>query len=341
MSGGDKQTTACVTGGNGYIASALIKTLLHKGYAVKTTVRNRDDMAKNSHLEDLQAIGPLQVLRADLDEDGSFDEAVAGCDYAFLVAAPMNLKSENPEKELIEAAVRGTLNVLRSCVKAGTVKRVVLTSSAAAVSTRPQLQGDGHELDEESWSDVDYLTANKTGLCAYPVSKVLVEKEASRFAQEHGMSLVTVCPPVVVGASPARRNHTSVPANLSLLSGDQAAFAVLKAIERDTGCMPLVHVDDLCRAEVFVAEAAAAAAGRYICCSLNTTIVDIARFLAHKYPQYNVNTKNLSVEVLEKPRVCLSSAKLIREGFQYKYRTLDEIYVDFVEYGKALGILPN
>jgi anthocyanidin reductase len=32
--------TACVTGGNGYIASALIKMLLEKGYAVKTTVRN-------------------------------------------------------------------------------------------------------------------------------------------------------------------------------------------------------------------------------------------------------------------------------------------------------------
>ncbi|WVZ87274.1 hypothetical protein U9M48_033936 [Paspalum notatum var. saurae] len=339
--GGDKQTTACVTGGNGYIASALVKMLLQKGYAVRTTVRNRDDMANNSHLKDLQAIGPLQVLRADLDEEGSFDEAVAGCDYAFLIAAPMNLKSENPEKELIEAAVHGTLNVMRSCVKAGTVKRVVLTSSAAAVSTRPQLQGDGHVLDEESWSDVDYLTANKTGLWAYPVSMVLVEKEASRFAQEHGINLVTVCPPVVVGASPARMNHTSVPANLSLLSGDQAAFAVLKAIERDTGCVPLVHVDDLCRAEMFVAEAAAAA-GRYICCSLNTTIVDIARFLAHKYPQYNVNTNNLSGgEVLEKPRVRLSSAKLIREGFQYKYRTLDEIYVDFVEYGRALGFLPN
>jgi len=35
-----KMKTACVTGGSGYIASALIKMLLERGYAVKTTVRN-------------------------------------------------------------------------------------------------------------------------------------------------------------------------------------------------------------------------------------------------------------------------------------------------------------
>ena len=56
-----------------------------------------DDMAKNSHLKDLQALGQLEVFRADLDEEGSFDEAVAGCDYAFLVAAPVNLTSTDPE----------------------------------------------------------------------------------------------------------------------------------------------------------------------------------------------------------------------------------------------------
>ncbi|CAL5070249.1 unnamed protein product [Urochloa decumbens] len=339
-SGIEKKRTACVTGGSGYIASALVKMLLEKGYAVKTTVRNPDDMAKNSHLKDLQALGPLEVFRADLEEEGSFDDAVAGCDYAFLVAAPVNLYTKNPEKELVEPAVRGTLNVLRSCVKAGTVRRVVLTSSAAAVSSRP-LKGDGHVLDEDSWSDVEYLTAKKSGPWGYPVSKVLLEKEAGRFAEDHGISLVTVLPVVTVGAAPAPNARTSVPNCLSLLSGDQAAFAVLDGIERATGCIPMVHVDDVCRAELFLAEEAAAAAGRYICCSLNTTVAELARFLADKYPQYGVKTQLLSGDRLEKPRVCLSSAKLVREGFEFKYKTLDEIYDDMVEYGKALGILPN
>ena len=38
--GVEKKKTACVTGGNGYIASLLIKMLLEKGYVVKTTVRH-------------------------------------------------------------------------------------------------------------------------------------------------------------------------------------------------------------------------------------------------------------------------------------------------------------
>ena len=38
--GEERKKTACVTGGNGYIASLLIKLLLEEGYAVKTTVRH-------------------------------------------------------------------------------------------------------------------------------------------------------------------------------------------------------------------------------------------------------------------------------------------------------------
>ena len=48
-----------------------------------------------------------------------------------------------------------------------------------------------------------------------------------------------------------------------------------------------------------------------------------------------------SDEVLQKPRVSLSSAKLVSEGFEFKYETLGQIYDDVVEHGKALGILPS
>lgn len=154
---------------------------------------------------------------------------------------------------------------------------------------------------------------------------MLLEKEASRFAAEHGMSLVTVCPALTIGAAPAPNVQTSVPCSLSLLSGDEAAFAVLRAIETEAGTLELVHVDDLCRAELFVAEEEAASGERYICCSHNITIVELARFLSNKYPQYTVKTKLLSGELLEKPRMHLSSEKLIRDGFEFKYETLDQM----------------
>ena len=77
-----------------------------------------------------------------------------------------------------------------------------------------------------------------------------------------------------------------------IVSGDEAEFGVLRALEMGTGTVALVHVDDVCRAEVFLAEQEAAA-GRYLCCGLNTTILQLARFLSEKYPQYTVKTNLL------------------------------------------------
>lgn len=62
---------------------------------------------------------------------------------------------------MIKPAVQGTLNILRSCVKAkDSIKRVVLTSSCSAVSIN-KLEGVGLVMDEEAWSDLAFLTGEK------------------------------------------------------------------------------------------------------------------------------------------------------------------------------------
>ncbi|KAL1362374.1 hypothetical protein HN51_010636 [Arachis hypogaea] len=122
----------CVTGGSGYIASWIVKLLLHRGYTVKTTLRDPSNPKKVEHLLKLDgAEERLQLFKADLLEEGSFDSAIRDCHGVFHVASPVLLDVQDPQKELIDPAVKGTINVLKSCAKTPSVKRVVLTSSMA------------------------------------------------------------------------------------------------------------------------------------------------------------------------------------------------------------------
>lgn len=69
------------------------------------------------------------------------------------------------QAELIDPAVKGTLNVLGSCSKASSVKRVVVTSSMAAVAYNGRPRTPEVVVDETWFSDPD--VCEKAKVCAY------------------------------------------------------------------------------------------------------------------------------------------------------------------------------
>ena len=68
------------------------------------------------------------------------------------------------QTELLDPAVKGTLNVLKSCVNSPTLKRVVLTSSVAAVANNERPKTPDVVVDETWFSDPEFC--RKNGVCA-------------------------------------------------------------------------------------------------------------------------------------------------------------------------------
>ncbi|XP_061996351.1 phenylacetaldehyde reductase-like isoform X2 [Rosa rugosa] len=210
MSG--ERKVVCVTGASGFIASWLVKLLLQRGYVVKATVRDPNNPKKTEHLLSLEgAKERLHLFKADLLEEGSFDLVVDGCEGVFHTASPVLFSSiSDPQAEQIDPAVKGTLNVLKSCVKFPTIKRVVLTSSMAAVVLNGRPLTSNVVVDETWFSDPLVCEELKEW---YFLSKTLAEEAAWKFAKENGIDMVTINPSYVIdidGITSANYTSTDV-----------------------------------------------------------------------------------------------------------------------------------
>ncbi|KAL5540166.1 hypothetical protein UlMin_044045 [Ulmus minor] len=195
MSGGGK--LVAVTGASGYIASWLVKFLLQRGYTVKVSVRDPNDPKKTEHLLALDgAKERLHLFKANLLEEGAFDSVVDGCDGVFHTASPVTLSPSDPQVELIDPALKGTLNILKSCAKVPSLKRVVVTSSMATVMYNGKPLTPEVVVDETWYSDPTFCEKSKFW---YMLSKTLAEEAAWKFAEENGIDLVTINPGLVIG----------------------------------------------------------------------------------------------------------------------------------------------
>ena len=247
-----------VTGASGFVAGYCVRELVGHGYEVRGTVR---DSAKAAHLADI-----AELVTADLELDDGWAAAVAGCRYVLHVASPFPLEEPADADELVRPAMEGTLRVLRAAADSGTVQRVVLTSSIAAiVAGHP----DGATLTEGDWSDVSACDA-------YQKSKTLAERAAWDFARTAGsLELAVINPGLVLGPVQSRAVSTSLEPVRRLLARDLPAIPRLG--------WAVVDVRDVAVAHRLAIESAGAAGNRYICAGQHVWMRDMAKILAARY----------------------------------------------------------
>jgi dihydroflavonol-4-reductase len=239
-----------VTGASGFIASRIVEQLLARGRRVRGSVRS---LKKDRELAPLRGLpgapDRLELVEANLLASGAFDRAAAGCQHVVHTASPYVLGVKDPQRELVDPAVNGTRNVLASCQRAG-VKRVVLTSSMAAITDEPE---SDHVLTEADWNTKSSLDRNP-----YYYSKTLAERAAWDFVEQQKPSfdLVAINPFLVVGPSLVPSLNTSNQVFVDLLKGTYPGIVALT--------WGFVDVRDAADAHVRAIETPPAS-GRYVC----------------------------------------------------------------------------
>ena len=259
---------------------------------------------------------PLELVEADLSDKECWGPAVDGCTYVFHVASPFPSPNDGKpdENALISQAVGGVENVLAACAESGTVKRVVVTSSIAAVSCgmagnpgRP----DDHVYTEDDWSVED--------ACApYEKSKLKAERVAWAFVEklEEGkkFELVVVNPAYIQGPL------------LSAASGSGTAGLAIMLLDRKTPALAnavlgIIDVRDVVAGEIAAMFTPSAAGKRFILCAGAMSLKEFAVVVSNEFqPQgYNVPTGIIPKVILWGMKCFDSTVKSIYPGVNKRH----------------------
>ncbi len=126
-----------ITGASGHMGYRAVINALEAGYNVRAAVRSHAKAETILTAASTKALAPgkrLQIVFVpDIIADGAYDEAVRDVGYILHIASPIAFESDDYERDVIAPAVKGTTGILRSALRAPTVKRIVITSSIIAV----------------------------------------------------------------------------------------------------------------------------------------------------------------------------------------------------------------
>ncbi|EPX71492.1 flavonol reductase/cinnamoyl-CoA reductase family protein [Schizosaccharomyces octosporus yFS286] len=280
------QQLALVTGVTGFIGAHVAVSLLNKGYRVRGTVRSMEKANElirlNPELKDKIEF----VIVKDIMEPYAFKDVVKDCDYVCHIASPFFVSNVTDNKaQLLDPAVQGTLSALEAAITEPKVKRVVITSSFAAVGDFTKDPSSGYAYSEKDWNPISYEEALKTdnGIVAYCASKVFAEKAAREWVKEKQphFDICTINPPYVYGPTIHPMNSMD-----SLNTSNQILWTVINGSKVQPSIQSLqVDVRDVADAHVLALDHPKLGGGRVLVSKGPFFTNTISKILLDKFPE--------------------------------------------------------
>jgi dihydroflavonol-4-reductase len=250
-------STILVTGGSGFLGSAIAAALRTRGHAVRVLAR-RTSPRTNLNPTDI-------VCEGDLRDRASLAAALKGARYLFHAAADYRLWARDPE-EIRRSNVEGTRLIMEEALSAG-VERIVYTSSVATL-----------KLTDGALSTEKNPLADGEGIGVYKRSKVAAERLVETMIEREGLPAMIVNPSTPIGPRDVRPTPTGR-IIVEAASGRMPAFV-------DTG-LNLAHVDDVAAGHIAALERGKIGE-RYILGGenilLGDMLADIARLVGRRPP---------------------------------------------------------
>ena len=228
-----------------------MRCLLADGHQVRVLCRSN---SPSYHIDSLS----IETVYGDLRDTASLQQAVAGCDALFHVAADYRLWTPDPAS-MYEVNVDGSENLFREALRAG-VQQMVYTSSVATIG----LHRDGTPADETTSASLSEMTGH------YKRSKYLAEERVRSLVAQENAPIVIVNPAAPVGPGDLRPTPTGKTI-LDAVRGRMPAYM-------DTG-LNVVHVDDVATGHL-LAMRSGVPGERYILGSENMTLKQILEQIA-------------------------------------------------------------